>query len=130
MTSTGYQTLLDCRRRSRYLRQHGFTIDQIAIILALDHPASPLRLYRHAAGLTAAQTVDAFHRLADITGAGLRESRLYDHETWPQTGRRPSVHTLHLLARIYGTQPAHLLTPAMLATYTPRDQHSLRQGNR
>ncbi|MFB4285004.1 hypothetical protein ACBJ59_57740 [Nonomuraea sp. MTCD27] len=129
MTSTGYQTLLDCRRRSRYLRQHGFTIDQIATILALDHPATPLRLYRHAAGLTAGQTVNAFHRLADTTSPGLRESRLYDHETWPETGRRPSVHTLRLLARIYGTQPAHLLTPAMLATYTPHDQHTLRRGD-
>ncbi|GAA3616068.1 hypothetical protein GCM10022419_121710 [Nonomuraea rosea] len=129
MCSTGYQTLLDCRRRSRYLRQHGFTLDQIAVILALDHPVTPLRLYRHAAGLTAAQAVAAFHRLADTTGAGLRESRLYEHETWPEAGRRPSVHALRLLARIYGTQPGHLLTPAMLATYTPRDQHSLSRGD-
>ncbi|MFI7225124.1 hypothetical protein ACIBO5_18065 [Nonomuraea angiospora] len=127
MSGTGYQTLLDCRRRSRYLRQHGFTIDQIAVILNLDHPATPLRLYRYAAGLTAAQTIAACHRLADTTGAGLRESRLYDYENWPETGRRPSVYTLRLLARIYGTQPAHLLTPAMLATYTPRDRHTLRQ---
>ncbi|MGW0805574.1 hypothetical protein [Nonomuraea sp. NPDC002799] len=129
MSGTGYQTLLDCRRRSRYLRQHGFTIDQIAVILSLDHPATPLRLYRHAAGLTAAQTVTAYHHLANTTGAGLRESRLYDHETWPDAGRRPSAHTLRLLARIYGTQSTHLLTPAMLATYTPRDQHTLHKGD-
>ncbi|MFI9552706.1 hypothetical protein [Nonomuraea endophytica] len=80
MSGTGYQTLLDCRRRSRYLRRHGFTTDQIALILALDHPATPLRLHRYAAGLTAAQTIEAFHRLAGTTGAGLRESRLYDYE--------------------------------------------------
>ncbi|NJP95423.1 hypothetical protein HCN51_39325 [Nonomuraea sp. FMUSA5-5] len=127
MTNTGYQTLLDCRRRGRYLRQHGFTIDQIAIILALDHPATPLWLYRHAVGLTAAQTVEAFHRLTETTGTGLRESRLYDYENWPTAGRRPSVHTLHLLARIYGTQPAQLLTPAMLATYAPHDQYVLHR---
>jgi hypothetical protein len=128
MSGTGYQTLLDCRRRSRYLRQHGFTIDQIATILALDHPATPLRLYRHAAGLTAAQTVTAYHRLADTTGAGLRESRLYEHEAWPQAGRRPSVFTLRLLARIYGTRPIHLLTAAALVTYSAHDQHTLREG--
>ncbi|MGP3920860.1 hypothetical protein [Nonomuraea sp. 10N515B] len=127
MSGTGYQTLLDCRRRSRYLRQHGFTIDQIATILALDHPATPLRLYRHAAGLTATQTVDAFHRLTQTAGAGLRESRLYDYENWPTTGRRPAPYTLRLLARIYGTQPPNLLTPAMLATYAPRDQYALRR---
>lgn len=127
MSGTGYQTLLDCRSRSRYLRQHGFTTDQIAVILALDHPATPLRLHRYAAGLTAAQTVDAFHRLADTTGAGLRESRLYDYENWPQAGRRPSVYTLGLLGRIYGTQPSRLLTPPMLATYSLRDQQLLRE---
>ncbi|MFC4014811.1 hypothetical protein ACFOY2_46850 [Nonomuraea purpurea] len=130
MSGTGYQTLLDCRRRSRYLRQHGFTIDQIAIILGLDRPATPLRLYRHAAGLTAAQVVAAYHRLADTTGAGLRESRLYEHENFPETGRRPSLYTLRLLARIYGTQPTHLLTPVMLATYTSCDQQTLRQADR
>jgi hypothetical protein len=126
MSATGYQALLDCRRRTRYLRQHDFTLDQIAVILALDHPATPLRLYRYAAGLTAAQAVDAFHRLAGTTGAGLRESRLYDHETWPQAGRRPSVSALCLLARVYGTRPEHLLTTETLARYPVRDQHALR----
>ncbi|MGW2157533.1 helix-turn-helix domain-containing protein [Nonomuraea sp. NPDC001699] len=126
MSGTGYQTLLDCRRRSRYLRQHGFTTDQIAVILGLDHPATPLRLYRYAAGLTAAQTVDAFHRLARTDGTGLRESRLYDYENWPQAGRRPSILTLRLLARIYGTRPAHLITSDALATYSQRDQHIIR----
>lgn len=126
MSGTGYQRLLDCRQRSRYLRQHGFTIDQIAVILGLDHPANPLRLHRYAAGLTAAQAVEVFHRLAGTTDAGLRESRLYDYENWPQAGRRPSAFTLRLLARIYGTHPTHLLTPEMLATYPTRDQHTLR----
>lgn len=126
MSGTGYQALLDCRRRSRYLRQHDFTVDQIAVILALDHPATPLRLYRYAAGLTAAETVAAYHRLANTTGAGLRESRLYEHENWPEAGRRPSAYTLRLLARIYGTQPACLLTPATLASYPTRDQQALR----
>ncbi|GAA4102355.1 helix-turn-helix domain-containing protein [Nonomuraea soli] len=126
MSGTGYQTLLDCRRRSRYLRQHGFTLDQITVILALDHPATPLRLYRYATGLTAAQAVEAFHRLAGTTGAGLRESRLYDYENWPQAGRRPSASTLCLLARVYGTHPANLLTAETLATYPLRDQRTLR----
>ncbi|MFI6816111.1 helix-turn-helix domain-containing protein [Nonomuraea sp. NPDC050328] len=125
MSATGYQALLDCRRRSRYLREHGFTLDQVAVILALDHPATPLRLYRYAAGLTAAQTIEAFHQLAGTTGAGLRESRLYDYENWPQAGRRPSISTLRLLARIYGAHPARLLTAAMIATYPRRDQEAL-----
>ncbi|MFI6296650.1 hypothetical protein ACIBEJ_34030 [Nonomuraea sp. NPDC050790] len=126
MSGTGYQTLLDCRRRNRYLRQHGFTTQQIALILALDHPATPLRLHRYAAGLTAAQTVEAFHLLDGTAGAGLREARLYDYETWPQAGRRPSAATLRLLARIYHTQPIHLITSEALASYPARDQRDLR----
>ncbi|GAA1772003.1 hypothetical protein [Nonomuraea bangladeshensis] len=128
MSGTGYQTLLDCRRRSRYLRQHGFATDQIAIILGLDHPATPLRLHRYAAGLTAAETVDAFHRLAGTDGTELRESRLYDYETWPRSGRRPSAFTLCLLARIFGTRPVNLLTADALATYSTRDQRTVREG--
>ncbi|MEV4364449.1 helix-turn-helix transcriptional regulator [Nonomuraea sp. NPDC049625] len=130
MSGTGYQTLLDCRRRSRYLRRHGFTVDQIAVILSLDHPSTPLRLYRHAAGLTAGQTIEVFHQLAGTMGAGLRESRLYDYENWPQAGRRPSVSTLCLLARIYGTRPAHLLTAEVLATYAGHDQRILHEEER
>ncbi|MEV4800772.1 hypothetical protein AB0K18_12230 [Nonomuraea sp. NPDC049421] len=126
MSDSGYQRLLDCRRRSRYLREHGFTTDQIAVILGLDHPATPLRLYRYAIGLTAAQTVDAFHRLSGTDGAGLRESRLYDYEIWPRAGRRPSVYTLCLLARIYGTCPVNLIPADVLATYSQRDQHTMR----
>ncbi|MFI6295957.1 hypothetical protein ACIBEJ_30470 [Nonomuraea sp. NPDC050790] len=128
MSGTGYQTLLDCRRRSRYLRQNGFTTSQIALILALDHPATPLRLHRYATGLTATQTVEAFHRLAGTAGAGLREARLYDHEIWPQAGRRPSISTLRLLACVYDTQPIHLLTAEMLADYPARDQRALRDS--
>ncbi|MFB9679027.1 hypothetical protein [Streptosporangium vulgare] len=62
LSGKGYQALLDCRRRGRHLRQHGFTVDQIAVVLSLDHAVTPLRLYRYAAGLTAAEVVAAFTR--------------------------------------------------------------------
>ncbi|NJP96415.1 hypothetical protein HCN51_44485 [Nonomuraea sp. FMUSA5-5] len=127
MSGQGYQTLLDCRRRSRLLREHGFTIDQIAIVLSLDHQVSPLRLYRYAAGLTARQVVTAHARL-DLARAALREDRLYDYERWPHSGRRPPAHALRLLARIYGTTPAHLVPNEALATYPARDQKALTQA--
>lgn len=126
VSGKGYQTLLDCRRRGRLLREHGFTTDQIAIIISLDHPATPLRLYRYAAGLTATQVVTAYAHLDPSGNGSLRESRLYDYETWPETGRRPSPFALALLARIYDTVPARLLTPEALASYPIRDQHHLR----
>ncbi|MER6000836.1 hypothetical protein ABT120_19865 [Nonomuraea angiospora] len=129
MSGKGYQTLLDCRHRGRLLREHGFTIDQIAIVFSLDHPASPLRLYRYAAGLTASQVVTA-HVALDSTGAtSLREARLYEYENWPRGGRRPPAHVLQLLARIYGTTPAQLVSPQILATYQIRDQRELVRGD-
>lgn len=105
---TGYQILLDCRRRGRALRAHGFTRDQIAVVLSLDHDVSPLRLYRYASGLTAAHAVATFNQLEPSGTAPLRESRLYDYETWPTAGRRPPAWVLTLLARIYGTSADHL----------------------
>lgn len=127
MSGQGYQTLLDCRRRSRLLRQQGFTIDQIAIVLSLDHQVSPLRLYRYATGLTAGQVITNHTRLDPAGTATLREARLYEYELWPQTGRRPPAHTLRLLARIYGTTPARLLPTGSLSTYPARDQKDLAQ---
>jgi hypothetical protein len=126
MSGKGYQTLLECRRRSLTLRAHGFTVDQIVIVLSLDHQASPLRLYRYAAGLTAAQAVAAFNDLDPSSTASLRESRLYDYETWPEAGRRPPVWALRLLARIYGATPQQLLSNQALATYAKRDRDALR----
>ncbi|GGL42450.1 hypothetical protein [Planomonospora parontospora] len=126
MSGKGYQTLLECRRRGFLLRAHGFTVDQIAIVLSLDHPVSPLRLYRYAAGLTATQTVTAFNTLDSSGAASLRESRLYDYELWPEAGRRPPVWALRLLARIYGTAPGQLLSGEALAGYSGRDRDALR----
>ncbi|MBG0824905.1 helix-turn-helix transcriptional regulator [Planomonospora sp. ID91781] len=120
MSGKGYQTLLDCRRRGFLLRAHGFTVDQIAVVLSLDHEVSPLRLYRYAAGLTAAQVVAAFNDLDPSGTASLRESRLYDYELWPDGGRRPSAQTLQRLARIYGTTPDRLLADE---TRTDRGEH-------
>ncbi len=126
MSGKGYQTLLECRRRGFLLRGRGFTIDQIAVVLSLDHDATPLRLYRYAAGLTAAQVVAEFNAREPSGTAPLRESRLYDYETWPDAGRRPPAWALWLLGQIYGTRPSQLLTPAAYATYSRHDQDILR----
>ncbi|MEV0238054.1 hypothetical protein [Nonomuraea sp. NPDC050786] len=127
MSGKGYQTLLECRRRGRLLRERGFTIDQIAIVLSLDHQVSPLRLYRYAAGLTASQTISAYATLDPRRAAGLREARLYEYENWPDAGRRPPAHALYLLGRIYGTGPERLVPPSVLATYSAYDRQILNR---
>ncbi|MFF4778981.1 hypothetical protein ACFY05_39775 [Microtetraspora fusca] len=127
MSGKGYQTLLECRRRGFLLRGHGFTVDQIAVVLSLDHDVSPLRLYRYAAGLTAAQAVAAFNARELSGRAPLRETRLYEYESWPCAGRRPPARSVRLLADIYGTHPAQLLTLETRARYSRDDQELLRR---
>lgn len=127
MSGKGYQTLLECRRRGFHLRGHGFSVDQIAVVLSLDHDVAPLRLYRYAAGLTAAQAVATFNALESTGAAPLRESRLYEYESWPESGRRPPARVLRLLAQIYGTHPAQLLAAETQATYSSGDQELLRE---
>ena len=121
MSGESYRALLQARSWSKRLREKGFTWDQIAEVLALTHEVSPLRLYRLAHGRTAADVV-ALVNDADPAGtAALRDSRLYDYEGWPQTGRRPPARLLATLAEIYQTSSPE---PAV------RRGHGLVRGRR
>jgi len=127
MSGQDYRTLLRCRSWSERLRAKGFTWDQIAEVLALNHPFSPLRLYRLAHGRTASDVVDEFNALDPAGTASLREGRLLDFERWPARGRRPTRRVLVVLARIYQTAARNLVTQAVLATYTPYDRDVIEQ---
>ncbi|MFC4009913.1 hypothetical protein ACFOY2_21970 [Nonomuraea purpurea] len=107
---------------SQHLRAKGFTWDQIADVLALTHQVSPLRLYRLAHGRTAADVV-ALVNDADPAGtAALRESRLYEFESWPEAGRRPPAQLLTALAKIYQTTARSLLRDEAVASYGAADR--------
>lgn len=122
MSGVGYRILKHCQARGRRLRVKGFTYDQIADVLALDHEVSPLRLYRYAHGRTAAAVVDDFNTRDPAGTASLREARLYDFEAWPETGRRPPAWVLVTLAAIYQTRARNLVADGVYATYRPEDQ--------
>ncbi|MBG0817428.1 hypothetical protein [Planomonospora sp. ID82291] len=129
MSGEGYRTLLDCRRRAEALRARSFTFDQIADVLALDHPVSPLRLYRYAHGRTAADVVAAYNDLDPAGTACLREARLYDYEAWPQTGRRAPARSIAIFARVYRTTARRLLTAEVYASYGVRDRDLLDRAD-
>jgi hypothetical protein len=111
------------------LRGKRFTWDQIAEVMALDHRVSPLRLYRLAHGRTATDVVNAFNDLDPAGTASLRESRLFDFEAWPVTGRRPTARVLVVLARIYQTRARNLVSEDVFATYTPYDRDVLDRAD-
>ncbi|MBT2230446.1 hypothetical protein [Nonomuraea sp. NEAU-A123] len=122
MSGDGYRVLLQARSWSQHLRKKSFTWDQIADVLALTHQVSPLRLYRLAHGRTAADVV-AMVNDADPAGtAALRESRLYDFESWPEAGRRPPVRLLTVLAKIYQTAARNLARAEDLVAYGAADR--------
>ncbi|MEU6715204.1 hypothetical protein ABZ897_27375 [Nonomuraea sp. NPDC046802] len=122
MSGEGYRVLLQARSVSQHLRAKGFTWDQITDVLALTHRVSPLRLYRLAHGRTAADVV-ALVNDADLAGtAALRESRLYEFESWPQAGRRPPAHLLTALAKIYQTTARSLAGAENLPSYEAADR--------
>ncbi|MEV6153729.1 hypothetical protein AB0L53_25630 [Nonomuraea sp. NPDC052129] len=122
MSGDGYRVLLQARSWSQPLRKKSFTWDQIADVLALTHQVSPLRLYRLAHGRTAADVV-AMVNDADPAGtAALRESRLYEFESWPEAGRRPPARLLTVLAKIYQTAARNLSRGEDLVAYGVADR--------
>lgn len=129
MTGEGYRILLGARRRGDILRAKGFTYDQIADVLALDHQVSPLRLYRFAHGRTVSEVVNAFNDLDPAGAANLRDARLYDYELHPHAGRKPPVRALTTLARIYQTAARNLLTAKDYSSYSPLDQDALDRAD-
>jgi tetratricopeptide (TPR) repeat protein len=110
------------RDRAMKLRDKGFSWAQIVDVMALDHQASPLRLYRLAHRRSASDVVDEFNQMDPAGNATLRVQRLYDHEMWPEGGRRPTVRVLLALARIYQTAARRLVTDDTYASYTVGDR--------
>jgi hypothetical protein len=129
MSGEGYRVLLHARSRSHALRAKGFTWDQIADVLALDHEVSPLRLYRLAHGRTAADVVATVNDLDPAGTASFREARLYDFEAWPAAGRRPPARILATLARVYQTHAARLVTAEVLASYRASDRELIESAD-
>ncbi|GGP16470.1 hypothetical protein LDL08_26475 [Nonomuraea glycinis] len=129
MSGEGYRVLLQARSWSQCLRGKGFTWDQIADVLALTHQVSPLRLHRLAHGRTAVDVVSMVNDADPAGTAALRDSRLYDYEGWPETGRRPPARLLAVLARIYETTARSLLPEAVMASYETADRVLLDEAD-
>ncbi|MEU9884171.1 hypothetical protein [Sphaerisporangium sp. NPDC051011] len=122
MSGEGNHILLECRRRSEALRAKGYGFDQIADMFSVYHDVSPLRLYRYAYGLTAAEAAARYNDADPAGTAALRESRLYEFEYWPQRGIRPTARTIALFAQVYRTSARRLVNDQVYASYTPRDR--------
>lgn len=122
MSGEGIHILLECRRRGEALRAMGYTFDEVADLFSVCHDVSPLRLYRYAYGLTAAEATARYNDLDPAGTAALRESRLYEFEYWPQRGLRPTARTIALFAHVYRTAARRLVGDQVYASYSVRDR--------
>jgi Sulfatase-modifying factor enzyme 1 len=104
-------------RRTNVLRSHGLTWAQMAAAWIADYPTiSPRTAFRWAHNLSHQEVADRWN-LIDPGEPTLTKARIYEFETWPNGGRRPTVGSLSMLARIYHTTGRSLLTDHELSGY-------------
>jgi hypothetical protein len=118
----------DVRERMRGL---GFGYDEIAAEIARRHRVRPRQSYRLAWGWTLNNAAERFNALCARQGtdpqarAGMTGAHLCEYEQWPASERKPSVHVLVTLARLYDTDALCLLDLADHESLAPEDRLAL-----
>ena len=118
----------DLRERMRGL---GFGYDEIAAEIARRHRVRPRQSYRLAWGWTLNHAAERFNALCARQGtdpqarAGMTGAHLCEYEQWPDSERKPSVHVLVTLARLYDTDALCLLDLADHESLAPQDRLAL-----
>lgn len=114
-------------QRSRALQQRGYSWEQIADTWEADYPnISPRVALRWALGLSHLEVAERWNSL-DVGQPTMTKSRIYEFESWPSKGRRPTVRNLRMLAHIYQTSARRLLTDDEYATYDEKARIEIDQ---
>jgi hypothetical protein len=92
----------------RAMQREAFGTAQIAAEFAARWGFRPRQAWRHARGMTQDEVAAQFNELIGDPLAPMSGKRISDFEAWPAAGVKPTLHTLSVLAEVYGTQP-HLL---------------------
>jgi hypothetical protein len=69
----------------------------------------PRTAWRLAAELSLEMAAYQYNVITDDPRAGMRGSRIWEYEQWPERGVRPTVPALRILAKVYGTTWRSLL---------------------
>lgn len=118
----------DVRERMRRL---GMGYDEIAAEVGRRYRLRPRESYRLAWGWSLGHAAARFNALAQQKGtdpqarAGMTGPHLCEYERWPDSGRKPSVYVLMMLARMYETDVLFLLDLADHESLAPRDRLTL-----
>ena len=96
-------------RLRRTMLEQGYTTEQIATEMMTRWGYRPRQAWRHTHGWTQQQVADRYNQLVQDPLESMTSQRISDYENWPPGGKKPSITTLHALARLYGTHPANLV---------------------
>ena len=99
----------------------------MAAVWIADYPTiSPRTAFRWAHNLSHQEVADRWNRI-DPGEPTLTKARVYEFEAWPNGGRRPSLTSLTMLARIYHTTGRSLLADHELSVYGAGPQADLEK---
>jgi formylglycine-generating enzyme required for sulfatase activity len=89
----------------------------MAAVWVADYPTiSPRTAFRWAHNLSHQEVADRWNQI-DPGEPTLTKARIYEFEAWPNGGRRPSVSSLGMLARIFLTTGRRLLSDHEVSVY-------------
>jgi hypothetical protein len=88
----------------------------------------PRRARRYASELSLRVTAMRFNEITQDPRAPMQGNRIADFERWPDGGVRPTVRTLTILARIYGTTWDLLVDAADLAHMPGADRDAYAEA--
>lgn len=91
------------------MQREAFSMEQIAGEFAVRWGFRPRQAWRHARGMTQDEVAAEYNALIGDPRAPMSGKRISDFEAWPVGGVKPTLHTLSVLAQLYGTQPYRLV---------------------
>ncbi|BFU44063.1 hypothetical protein [Krasilnikovia sp. MM14-A1004] len=94
---------------------------RVAEQLIAECQVRPRTAWRLAAELSLDLAARHYNTINADPRAGMRGSRVWEYEQWPDRGVRPTVHVLRILAQVYGTEWRSLLDLRDLENLPPKE---------
>ncbi|WP_157120950.1 helix-turn-helix domain-containing protein [Nocardia miyunensis] len=108
------------------MQREGFAVEQIAREFGMRWGFRPRQAWRHVRGMTQDEVAAEFNEVLGDPRAPMSGKRISDFEAWPTGGVKPTVQTLSVLARLYGTQVHMLVDFADFEAMTRAERVALR----
>ncbi|WP_330256870.1 helix-turn-helix transcriptional regulator [Nocardia sp. NBC_00565] len=108
------------------MQREDFSVEQIVGEFAVRWGFRPRQAWRHGRGMTQDEVAAEYNALIGDPQAPMSGKRISDFEAWPVGGVKPTLHTLSVLAQLYGTQPHLLVDFADYEAMTRTERAALR----